>query len=125
MQDVIIGLHVKCPSCTNAYLETTKYFDPEKSANGRMFTLQEPWKGYGWNWIEAEHIFYDNLTCPWCEYRLADGNGKVITFVPDKLKCKHCGDPFRSVHFRKVHEKLCSQRVKNGSQRVGSAENTA
>jgi hypothetical protein len=72
-------MKVKCPSCCEIYLETTKDFDPDKIASGPMFRLIEKYgpQGYNWSMPFGEYDMAEGIGCPGCGMPIVDLNGKV------------------------------------------------
>ena len=82
------GKDVICPGCGNSYHVTTTWYNASKPANGKMCTLKEPWKSYGWSTYgdgptalgpdqgEREDIPWSLMECPNCCNPLAP-NGKL------------------------------------------------
>lgn len=68
-----------CPFCNSCHFETTKDYDPEKTAHPGMISMIEPYRGYGWQQPPKDpSAGYGVLECCECGSPLApEGKLKV------------------------------------------------
>ncbi len=79
-------MDVICPGCGGVYHETTKHYDANRPATGKMFRLKYPYGPGGYNWStfpQDPAVRFADLECPQCGSCYVGPDGRVKKLIPD------------------------------------------
>ena len=103
-------LDVICPGCRKSYHETTQAYDPDKTANGAMVRLKNPWRKWGWctfgdagnglppKIAERPDTYCSMMDCPGCGTPLAPSGKLTVNDIEPEEEhvCEVCGKVCKS-----------------------------